>query len=102
MEYITKLLENLLKRKGLLHCDNNLVECILEATCYQMPYSLRRLFSTILVYCNPDNPKELWEQFKDSMPEDFKNIGNIITKDIHLAVLNHINDILHSMGRDIN
>lgn len=36
------------------------------------------------------------------MSEDFKILDNITTKDIHLAVLNHINDILHSMGRDIN
>nr|XP_009804431.1 PREDICTED: uncharacterized protein LOC104249653 [Nicotiana sylvestris] len=67
-----------------------------------MTYSLRRLFATILVYCSPDNPRELWEQFEDSMSEDFKILANIKAKDIHLAVLNHINDILHSMGRDIN
>ncbi|XP_009800704.1 uncharacterized protein [Nicotiana sylvestris] len=67
-----------------------------------MPYSLRRLFATILVHCSPDNPRELWKQFEDSMSEDFKNLANIMAKDIHLAVLNHINDILHSMGRDIN
>nr|XP_009787858.1 PREDICTED: uncharacterized protein LOC104235742 [Nicotiana sylvestris] len=90
------------EKKGLLHCDNNLIECMLEAACYQMPYSLRRLFATLLVYCSPDNPRELREQFEDSMSEDFKILANITAKDIHLAVLNHINDILHSMGRDIN
>ncbi|XP_019265712.1 PREDICTED: uncharacterized protein LOC109243256 [Nicotiana attenuata] len=36
------------------------------------------------------------------MSDDFKGLANIAAKDIHLAVLNHINDILHSMGRDIN
>ncbi|XP_009589393.1 uncharacterized protein [Nicotiana tomentosiformis] len=73
-----------------------------EAACYQMPYSLRRLFATILVYCSHDNPRELWEQFEDLMSEDFKSLANLGPKDIHLVVLNHINDILHSMGRDIN
>lgn len=29
-------------------------------------------------------------------------MGNLVAKDIHLAVLNHINDLLHSMGCDIN
>ncbi|XP_075091768.1 uncharacterized protein LOC142171941 [Nicotiana tabacum] len=90
------------ERKGLLHCDNSLVKCMSEAACYQMPYSLRCLFATILVHCSPDNPRELWKQFEDSMSEDFKNLANITAKDVHLAVLNHINDILHSMGRDIN
>ncbi|XP_070013430.1 uncharacterized protein [Nicotiana sylvestris] len=102
MKYAATHIENLQKKKGLLHCDNSLIECMLEAACYQMPYSLIRLFATILVYCSPDNPGELREQFEDSMSEDFKILANITAKDIHLAVLNHINDILHSMGRDIN
>lgn len=41
------------EKRGLLHCDNNLVECMSQAACYQMPYSLRRLFATILVYYQP-------------------------------------------------
>ncbi|XP_075076285.1 uncharacterized protein LOC142162952 [Nicotiana tabacum] len=90
------------EKRGLLHCDNNLVECMSEAACYQMPYSLRRLFATILVYCSPRNPRELWEQLENSMSEDFNSLANITAKDIHLAILNHINDILHSMGHDIN
>ncbi|XP_060202830.1 uncharacterized protein LOC132631247 [Lycium barbarum] len=36
-------------KRGLLTCDNNLIECMSEATNYQMPYSLRRLFTTLLV-----------------------------------------------------
>ncbi|XP_019233403.1 PREDICTED: uncharacterized protein LOC109214007 [Nicotiana attenuata] len=47
------------EKRGLLQCDNNLVEYMSEATNYQMPYSLRRLFATLLVYCNPANPTEL-------------------------------------------
>ncbi|XP_070026003.1 uncharacterized protein [Nicotiana sylvestris] len=90
------------EKRGLLYCDNNLVECISEATNYQMLYSLSRLFATLLVYCNPTNPAELWKQFEDSMSEDFKNIRNMNAKDICFMALNHINDILHLMGRDIN
>ncbi|XP_075077416.1 uncharacterized protein LOC142164132 [Nicotiana tabacum] len=89
------------EKRGLLHYDNNLVECMYEAACYQIPYNLRRLFATILVYCSPSNPRELWKQFENSMFEDFKSLANIAAKDIHLAVLNHINNILHSMGHDI-
>ncbi|PHU14581.1 hypothetical protein BC332_15786 [Capsicum chinense] len=36
------------------------------------------------------------------MSEDFKLIPNIGRKDIQFQVQNHINDILHSMGADIN
>lgn len=71
---------------------------MLEALSYQMPYSLRRLFSTLLIYCNPTNPKELWEIFEDSLSEDFKTFHNTEAKRVWSMVLSHINDILHSMA----
>jgi len=90
------------EKRGLLYCNNNLIECMLEAVSYQMPYSLRRLFATLLVYCNPSNPKELWEMFEDSLSEDLKSFSNTEPKKVRYKVLNHINDVLHSMGHDIN
>nr|XP_009797051.1 PREDICTED: uncharacterized protein LOC104243546 [Nicotiana sylvestris] len=73
-----------------------------EALSYQMPHSLRHLFAVLLVYCNPANPRELWEKFESPTYEDFKKYPNMHTREIRHKVLNHINDILHSMGRDIN
>lgn len=64
------------EKRGLLHSDNSLLDCMIEAASYQLPYSLRRLFATLLVYCTPTNPKELWEQFEDSMSENFKRLPN--------------------------
>ncbi|XP_060210456.1 uncharacterized protein LOC132637377 [Lycium barbarum] len=90
------------EKKGLLHSDNNLIECMSEAVTYQMPYSLRGLFATLLVYCNPFNPKELWEKFEDSMSENFRTIPNAGKKVIQCLVFTHINEILLSMGRNIN
>lgn len=43
-----------------------------DVSTYQMSYDLRRLFSTIMLYCNPVNPKELWKIFEDSIYEDSK------------------------------
>ncbi|XP_075075875.1 uncharacterized protein LOC107797163 isoform X1 [Nicotiana tabacum] len=90
------------EKRGLLLCVNNLIECMSEAVSYQMPHSLRHLFVVLLVYCNPVNPRELWEKFECPMSEDFKKYPNMPTREIRYKVLNHINDILHSMGRDIN
>ena len=90
------------EKRGLLYCSNSLIECMLEAVSYQMPYSLRRLFATLLVYCNPADPKKLWEMFEDSMSEDFKHFSDFEEKCVRHKVLSHINDILHSMGHDIN
>ncbi|KAG5604572.1 hypothetical protein H5410_026064 [Solanum commersonii] len=90
------------EKRGFLHSDNNLIEWMSEAVSYQMPYSLRRLFATLLVYCNPGNPKDLWKKFEDSMSEDFKIISTITKTDIEQLVLNHINEILLSMGHNIS
>ncbi|XP_016489836.1 uncharacterized protein LOC107809691 [Nicotiana tabacum] len=90
------------EKRGLLQSDNSLLECMSEATSYQMPYSLRRLFATLLIYCNPTNPRQLWEQFEEHMFEDYMLVPNIQKNNIRYRVLNHINDILHSMGGDIN
>ncbi|KAG5590630.1 hypothetical protein H5410_041144 [Solanum commersonii] len=80
----------------------DLLDYMIEAISFQLPYSLRRVFTTLLVYCNPTNPKELWEQFEESMSEDFKISKSIELRDVQHRVLNHINDELHSMGHDRN
>ncbi|KAG5568700.1 hypothetical protein H5410_064280 [Solanum commersonii] len=49
------------EKSDLFACDNNLVECMSEATDYQMSYILRHLFATLLVYCNPVNPRTVVE-----------------------------------------
>ncbi|KAK9163212.1 hypothetical protein Syun_004114 [Stephania yunnanensis] len=38
-----------------------------------MPRSLRRLFATILVFCEPIRVRELWDEFNTYMIEDYKN-----------------------------
>jgi ATP-dependent DNA helicase PIF1 len=41
------------ERRGLIEEDNTLDECLTETTLFQMPSSLRRLFASILVFCEP-------------------------------------------------
>jgi ATP-dependent DNA helicase PIF1 len=48
------------QRRGLLEADDTIDECLNEAALYQMPSALRRLFATILVYCEPNDVAELW------------------------------------------
>ncbi|KAG5593142.1 hypothetical protein H5410_043656 [Solanum commersonii] len=54
----------------------DLLECMFEAASYQMPSNLRQLFAMLLIYCNPTNPRELWEIFESPMFEDFKKSSN--------------------------
>ena len=83
---------------GLLEYDNSLEQCLQEASLYQMPYTLRPLFATILVYCKPNNPKMLWNKFEIFLSEDYNKMNtvwpNIITK-----TLQSINSTLELMGK---
>ncbi|KAG5514913.1 hypothetical protein RHGRI_036082 [Rhododendron griersonianum] len=45
---------------GLLEANDSNEKCMEEACAYRMPISLRQLFATILVYCAPTDPAELF------------------------------------------
>ncbi|PWZ17599.1 ATP-dependent DNA helicase PIF1 [Zea mays] len=62
------------QRRGLLEADNTIDECLNEAALYQMPSALRRLFATILVFCEPNDVAELWQRHLDTMSEDYHRI----------------------------
>ena len=47
------------ERRGLIEADNTLHEGLAEANLWMMPYALRRLFATILVFCEPSDVLEL-------------------------------------------
>ncbi|KAG6646090.1 hypothetical protein CIPAW_08G169300 [Carya illinoinensis] len=86
---------------GLLQRDNSIEECLQEASLYQTPSNLRRLFATILVYCNPANPRYLWELFEQDMSADFQTTEHSLLN-VRMQVLHSISTTLESMGRDIN
>ena len=60
------------KRRGLIEEDNTLDDCLTEASMFQMPSSLRRLFATILVFCEPSDVFALWQKHLDAMSEDYQ------------------------------
>jgi hypothetical protein len=58
---------------GLTEDDTIWITCMQEGASYQMPYSLRSLFVTILVFNSPMRPYEIWNQFKDDLAHDYLN-----------------------------
>ena len=44
---------------------------MIEAASGMMPSQLRYLFVRILIHCQLTYPNELWEEFKNTMAEDF-------------------------------
>ncbi|XP_058192250.1 uncharacterized protein LOC131309666 [Rhododendron vialii] len=56
---------------GILEDDQSNDKWMEEGCAFRMPISLRQLFSTILVYCSPKNPKELFLKYEEAMGEDY-------------------------------
>jgi hypothetical protein len=56
---------------GLLQCDNDLSLAIAEAATYSMPSQLRRLFCSLLVFCEPTSIADLWITHRFVLSEDY-------------------------------
>ena len=52
---------------GLIETDKSLDDYLMESATFQMPYALRRLFATILVFCEATKIHALWEKHLESM-----------------------------------
>ena len=90
------------QKRGLLESDESISECLNEAATFQLPQALRRLFATILVYCEPSDVRKLWDDHFEAMSEDFNKIYPD-QQTIHVScTLESINTFLESMGKSIS
>ncbi|XP_066381900.1 uncharacterized protein [Miscanthus floridulus] len=67
---------------------------------FQMPCALRRLFATIMVFCECANVRSLWDKHFESMAEDYRRSHGKSSL-VEQKVLRDISNHLASMGRDI-
>ncbi|CAN6216625.1 unnamed protein product, partial [Urochloa humidicola] len=88
------------ERRGLIEEDNTLDDCLTENTEFAMPSSLRRLFATILVFCEPHDVMALWKKHFDAMSEDYSR-RHTSKQLVEQLVLIDIRNMLQSMGKDI-
>ncbi|XP_072146601.1 uncharacterized protein [Setaria viridis] len=88
------------ERRGLIEEDNTLDECLTENSLFHMPSSLRRLFTTILVFCKLNDVFGLWTKYLDAMSEDYRR-NNPNPNMVEQIVLIDIRNMLQSMGKDI-
>jgi hypothetical protein len=88
------------EKRGIIETNRSIDDYLTEATTFQMPSALRRLFATILVLCEATNIRGLWDKHKDALGEDFSR-DNTNTSRVEQMVLRDIRDILHSMGKHI-
>ncbi|XP_073040084.1 uncharacterized protein [Primulina eburnea] len=75
-------------------CDRSNFECLNEATTFQMPYELRRLFATILTYCEPANVQNLWDSFYKHLSENFTRHETNDDLDVLFETLNSVDFFL--------
>ena len=57
--------------RGLIAYNRLWVDLIREATANQMPRQLGHMFAYMLVFCNSNDPPQIWEEFCDSFCEDY-------------------------------
>ena len=87
--------------------DTEWINCLNEAVLLSRPYSIRCLFSNIVLHCHPTGPAELYQQFKDAMSEDFlykrRNILNLTddqkTMMAYNDLLSELNNFFLQLGK---
>nr|GEX21783.1 leucine-rich repeat transmembrane protein kinase protein [Tanacetum cinerariifolium] len=87
--------------RGLIENDNCSSQSLTEAALFQLPIAQRRLFTTILIYCEPGDVRKLWDDHYESMSEDY---GRQYDSSVQVCymVLNDINISLQSMGKNLS
>ncbi|XP_022683638.1 uncharacterized protein LOC111257809 [Setaria italica] len=85
---------------GFVDTDKSLDERLTQCAMVRFPSSLRRLFATIVVFCECTNVRHLWDKHYESLAEDFRRTNDNNTV-VEQMVLRDISHHLTSMGKDI-
>ncbi|XP_074288129.1 uncharacterized protein LOC141613293 [Silene latifolia] len=85
----------------LLEADNTVEMCLDEAIVVQMPFALRRLFATILIFCQPKDLGSLWEKYYSALSEDYMHQFPNNAHKIRELTYRSIEQILEAMGRSM-
>ena len=85
---------------GLVETDKSLDDALTEATSFQMPCALRKMFAFIIIFCEYTNIRGLWDKHFESMAEDYRRTHGS-SKSVVQLVLRDISDIVRSLGKDI-
>ncbi|KAG5525404.1 hypothetical protein RHGRI_031907 [Rhododendron griersonianum] len=90
------------EQRGLLECDNSIRQCLAEASSTHMPSALRRMFVSVLVYCEPTGVRSLWNDFHAFMTEDYPSSTSTNSSFLINRLLKELNDLLSQHNRTIS
>ena len=79
--------------------DSEYIDTLTDASGFQMPRQLRKMFATICACCHPSDPLSFWDNYKDAMTEDLTRNHNYDAA-MNIA-LNDINTILLENGTTV-
>ncbi|GMF48366.1 unnamed protein product [Phytophthora fragariaefolia] len=90
-------------RLGFLKDDAEWISCMGEVAAFRMPYQLCQLFTTILVYSQVTEVRQLWERFYDDLSQSFAHryralLGQEKEDIIKFKTLKSLNDLLQISG----
>jgi hypothetical protein len=94
--------------RGLLEDDGEWSQCLEEASLMLTGTRLRHLFTTILLFCAPSQPDQLWERFRthicDDLPYRLHTLGvnNASENEVYDYGLYIIDNILHESGHSLS
>ncbi|XP_056685527.1 uncharacterized protein [Spinacia oleracea] len=92
--------EAALKRR-LLEEDEAVDLCLAEACEVQMPSALRRLFATVLIFCQPSDPNALWLKYYAAMSEDFNHQFPDSESKVKQLTARSVEQCLEEMGKSL-
>ncbi|KAK8942878.1 hypothetical protein KSP39_PZI009132 [Platanthera zijinensis] len=87
------------EKQGLLEEDNSVRECLAEARNFRMPAALRRLFATILLYCQPTGVRILWDENHAAMSEDYGSTSTANSDFLINRLLCELNNIFEQYNK---
>ncbi|KAI5392416.1 hypothetical protein KIW84_076993 [Lathyrus oleraceus] len=88
--------------RGFLETDHSIRDCLVEVMSLRMQYALRRLFVTILIFCEPTDVRGLWNEFFTHMVEDYQTANNVVESDLTNMLLKDLNELLNLHGKKID
>ncbi|XP_025635794.1 uncharacterized protein [Arachis hypogaea] len=89
------------QHRRLLESDSSIHACLVEASVLRLPCALRRLFATILIFCEPTDVRSLWDEFFSYMVDDYPSASTTTALVFTNRLLRDINDILLQHGKQI-
>ncbi|CAN6580175.1 unnamed protein product [Malus baccata var. baccata] len=90
------------EQRGLLKDDDSIRQCLREASNIRMSSALRRLFVTILIYCEPHGVRRLWDEFHSFMVEDYSVSSTINNTSILNKLLQDLNGLLVQHSKSVS